>query len=148
MADLGGTFDANAKENNPSNALPAGEYPAVLVKSDKPEGKSFLYCEFQITAGEYQNRKIIHRFNLFHANQEPRDIAKGQFSQFCRAVGVLTPKDSSELELKPLVIKINAKDSGGQYGIQNNIVKFSPKPLSSAPAQAPAPTTQAAGAAW
>lgn len=147
MADLGGTYDANAKENNPSNALPAGEYPVVLVKSERPEGKSYLYCEFQVTAGEFQNRKIIHRFNLFHANQEPRDIAKGQFSQFCRAVGVLTPKNSTELELKPLIIKINAKESSA-YGVQNNITKFMPKPMAAAPGATPAPTTQAAGAAW
>lgn len=145
MADLGGTFDANAKENNPSNALPAGEYAAVLVTSSRPDGKNYLKCEFQIASGEFQNRKLFHYFNLFHANQEPRDIAKGQFSQFCRAVGVLTPKDSSELELKPLIIKINAKDGGD--GVRNNIIKFSPKPLS-APAPAPAPTTQTAGAAW
>lgn len=144
MADLGGPFDANAKENNPSNALPAGEYPVVLVASSRPEGKSYLKCEFQITAGEFKNRKLFHYFNLWHANTEPRDIAKGQFSQFCRAVGVLTPSDSKDLEMKPLIIKLNAKDSGD--GVQNNITKFSPKPLATAPA--PAPTTEAAGAAW
>lgn len=144
MADLGGTFDANAKEN--SNCIPAGEYPVVMVKSERPDGKNFLMCEFQVTAGEYQNRKIIHRFNLWNASADCQQIAKGQFSQFCRAVGVLTPSNSQELELKPLIVKLNVKD-GGSYGYQNNITKFSPKPLS-APATAPAPTTQAAGAAW
>jgi len=146
VADLGGTFDANAKENNPSNALPAGDYPAVLVKSERPEGKNFLYCEFQIAAGEFQNRKVIHRFNLWNASAEAMAIAKGQFSQLCRAVGVLTPKDSKELELKPLIIKLNVKESAG-YGLQNNITKFSARPLASAPV-AVAPATQAAGAAW
>lgn len=145
MADLGGTYDANAKENNPSNALPAGDYPAVMISSKRPEGKPYLQCDFQIAGGEFQNRRVTHYFNLFHANQEPRDIAKGQFSQFCRAVGVLTPKDSSELELKPLIIKLNAKESNGQ--LRNNITKFSPKPAT-APVAASAPTSTTAGAAW
>ena len=145
MADLGGTFDATAKENNQANCLPAGTYPAVLVKSDRPEGKNYLYCEFQIAAGEFQNRRVIHRFNLWHEKQDVVQIARGQFSQFCRATGVLTPKDSTELELKPVLLTLNTKESA-DYGLQNNVTKFAAK--QSTPAPAPAATTTEAGAAW
>lgn len=153
MADLGGTFDANAKENNQSSCLPAGEYDAVCIKSERKATNAgdgqYLACEFKITKGEFQNRSIFCNFNLWlHPSKvEAINIAKGQFSQFCRAVGVLTPKDSSELHNKPFIVKINAKD--GPRGMQNNCVKFSARQSTPAPTE-PAATVaqQPAGNPW
>lgn len=151
MADLGGQFDANAKENNQSTCLPAGEYDAVCVKSEKKETNAkdgaYLACEFKVTRGEFQNRSIFCNFNLWlnPAKAEAITIAKGQFSQFCRAVGVLTPKDSSELHNKPFVVKVNAKD--GERGMQNNCVKFSARQAMPVTAEAPA-SQSATSSAW
>lgn len=149
MADLGGTFDANAKENNQSSCLPAGEYDVVCVKSERKQTNAkdgeYLYCEFKVTRGEYQNRSIFCNFNLWlnPSKVDAINIAKGQFSQFCRAVGVLTPKDSSELENKPFIVKVNAKES--DRGLQNNCVKFSPRQMQPAPAPQVEAAPQAAG---
>lgn len=129
MADVSG-FDANAPENNQKSVLPAGEYDVICVKSERKQTKdglgAYLNCEFKVTRGEYQNRTIFHKFNLWLTKdkQQAIDIAKGQFSEFCRAVSVPTPKDSSELHNKPLAVKINAKESK-DYGVQNNVTKFS-----------------------
>lgn len=151
MSDLGGVFDANAKENNQTSCVPAGEYDVICVKSERKKTKDqlgeYLNCEFKITRGEFQNRTIFHKFNLWLApsKTDAINIAKGQFSQFCRAVGVLTPSKSEELHNKNVLVKVNAKESEG-FGMQNNITKFSPRQVQPATVKAPEPVTDASGA--
>lgn len=144
-------FDSNAKENQKqNNCLPAGEYQAVLVASEKKPTKdgtgSYLKMDFQITSGEFQNQHIFTNCNLWLAATDDKkrmaiQIAKGQLSELCRAVGVPTPKDSRELHGIPMLIKLNAKENG-EYGMQNNITKYSPAPrmqVAASAAAGPAP---------
>lgn len=139
-------FDANSQENNVSNVIPQGEYEMVMVKSEKRatsagDGYS-LYTECKVTKGPQQNKVVIHRFNLWlnPAKDQAIQIAKGQLSQLCRAVGVLNPSDSSELHMKPFIAKINVKDSA-DYGPQNNITAFKPRPMSHAAVTSPPSTS-------
>jgi hypothetical protein len=154
MADLGG-FDANAKENQKvSNALPAGEYKAVMVASEKKPTKdvdgSYLSTQWQICEGEFQNRRFFHIFNLWlnPSKSQAIQIAKGQLSELCRAVGVSTPKDSAELHGKPVLVKLKVTEN--EYGQQNNVVKFSPVPTRSAitPPATPAEPAAQGSSPW
>jgi len=142
MASFGDNgFDSTAKENQKeNNALPAGDYPAVLVASEKKQTKddsgSYLKMDFQIIRGEFQNKHIFTNLNLWLAQTDEKKkmavkIAKGQLSELCRAVGVGTPKDSTELHGVPIMIRLNAKENG-EYGMQNNITKFTPMPSAAA----------------
>lgn len=121
MADFGtiGGFDANKVEpNKPMEVLPAGDYDAIIVKSDlkdnaKGTGK-LLNLELQIINGPAQNRKLWDRLNVVNSNPVAEQIAKGTLSAICRAVGVLTPRDSAELHNKPLRAKVAiTKDTNG-----------------------------------
>lgn len=159
MANLGGVFDANAKENQaPSNVVPKGDYEFIAVKSEKKRTKDgsgeYLSFQFQITKGEFQNRMVFQNFNLWltPSATDPEKaektktaiaIAKGNFSKFCRAVGVLTPQDSSELHNRPFIGKVKVRASEG-YEEQNEIYDFSPK-LQNAPLVQP---STSAGASW
>lgn len=151
MADLGGTFDANAKENNQSSVVPTGEYRMVLVKSERKPTKddtgAYLNCEFKIASGEYQNRTVFHMFHLWNKSEKAVTIAKGQFSELCRAVGILTPKDSSELHNRPFLGKVNAKDDPG-YGMRNEMKGYKPVQMSAPVQTEPAPQAAAAGSPW
>jgi hypothetical protein len=152
MADLGfgdSGFDANAKENQRTNSVvPAGEYPMILVESEKKatikgDGE-MLKCKFQIVSGEFQNRIVFKNFSLWLPSEQAVQIAKGEFSELCRAVGVATPRDSSELHNKPVMGKVKIRvDKSGQYDDQNDISEFKPvgKPLPNAPTIAAASTT-------
>lgn len=128
MADLTG-FDAQAPENQNSRCLPKGEYRCVMVASERKATNDgtghYLNCEFSILDGEYQNQKIFCKLNVWlHPSKEKAiKIAKGQLSELCRAVNVLTPKDTSELHGKPLIVKVTIKTSD-DYGDQNNVVGF------------------------
>jgi hypothetical protein len=130
MVSLGGVFDANAAENQGKNSvLPAGEYEVVAITSEVKQTNdrtgSYLNVQFQVTKGEFQNRRIFKKFNLWLAPEKDKAIAiaRGQFSDFCKATGVLSPQDSSELHNIPLVIKVTVQTSAG-YGDQNEIARF------------------------
>ena len=134
MADLGfdGGFDATAPENQrTSSVVPAGEYVAIMTESEKKQTNAgdgaYLNCKFQIVRGEFQNRIVFKKFNLWLAahKEQALQIARGEFSEFCRAVNVPTPKDSSELHNKPCQIKVKVKKSD-DYGDQNDISGFKP----------------------
>lgn len=146
MADLGGVFDSS--QHSASSVVPLGDYEMIAIKSEvKPTNDGtgkYLKVEFQITKGEFQNRRVFKNFNLWLSpeKEEAINIAKGQFSQFCRAVGVLTPRDSSELHNIPFKAKVKVKTSPG-YDDQNEITKFEPKPQTVS-----TPVTAATGSGW
>lgn len=142
-------FDAGAVAPNEGfDVLPAGEYDVVIVSSvveptSKGDGK-FLKLKLQVLNGEFQNRRLWDRLNLWNPSAKAVEIAKGTLSAICRAVGVLTPGDSSELHNKPLRVKVKVEKSE-EYGEQNKVTGY--KPRNGQPAAA-APTQPAANAPW
>jgi hypothetical protein len=135
MADLGfgdSGFDALAPENQRTNSVvPAGEYPAIMVESERKPTKAgdgfYLNTKWQIVSGEFQNRFVFERYNLWlnPSKDKALSIARGQFSELCRAVGVANPKDSSELHNKPCMIKVKIKKDE-EYGEKNEISSYKP----------------------
>lgn len=102
-------FDANAVEpNKPPAPMPKGEYPMMFIKKEKRASKkdpnnSYLWLEAQVLSGECQNRKCQLMLNLWHSSQTAKEIAQGDLSAICRAIGVMNPADSSELLNKPFI---------------------------------------------
>lgn len=140
MADLSG-FDANAVQPTSFDVIPAGDYEACIVASEmKPTqtGGQMLQLELQVLNGEYQNRKLWDNLNLVNANAKAVEIAKGTLSSICRAVGVMTPKDSSELHNKPMRIKVGIRKQDG-FDDRNTIKSY--KPRQAGPAAMPVITT-------
>jgi hypothetical protein len=116
MADLHGF---NANEVDPTTDLepiPAGKYLAMITDSEMKPTKSgdgrYLQLTFQILEGPYKNRFVWARLILHNANETAVKIARAELSAICRAVGVLTPRDSCELHNLPLVITVKLKKRG------------------------------------
>ena len=116
MADLGG-YDATQVKDSEFETIPAGEYRAVLTESEKvltKDGKSsLLKVKVQIVDGPFKNRTVIDRFNLWNASEQAKTIAQQQFKKVCEAVNVMKPNDSSELHMKPLMIKVAVTQYNG-----------------------------------
>lgn len=164
MASLSG-FDARTVEPNEGfDILPAGDYDAVIVKSELVETKDktgkMLKMEFQILSGKFQNRKLFCNLGIglseaTDGGRQAVKIAKGNLSAICRAVGVLTPSDSSELHNKPLRITVKIRPPKGQYAASNEISSFksrtagpvSPEPQPAFSQSVPAPVADPALAA-
>ena len=104
MATL--NFDANQVEPSAGrDPVPAGKYVAAIVESELKPTKSgngqFLECCYQILEGEHKGRKLWSRHTLHHSSAQTVQIARGELSAICRAVGIMTPKDSAELHNLP-----------------------------------------------
>jgi hypothetical protein len=155
MSNLG-NFNSNEHKVEKFTPIPKGDYPMVAIGSEKlkSDGGVFTYIkmQFQIVSGQFQNRRIFANFNLETTRTDDKaatalKIGKGQLSELCRAVGVLTPSDSSQLHNIPflghVIIKI---DKSGKYDDKNEIRDFKPLnggggPAPSAPnPQPPVPT--------
>ncbi len=146
MADLSG-FDANQVDpTSDFEPIPADKYQAVLTHSEMKLTKSgtgsYLQLSFQIIEGPYRNRLLWARLNLDNPNETARKIAQGELSAICRAVGVLTPRDSVELHNLPLMIHVKCKKRSDTGEIVNEIKGYSKKelPQPAAATSAPAAT--------
>lgn len=110
MADLK-WFDANAvPPAEEYRVVPSGEYTAAIESSEMKDTKSgdgkYLALCVQILEGQYKGRKLWENLNIVNKSQKAQEIARGTLSAICRAVGVMTPRDSADLHYKPLRIKV------------------------------------------
>ena len=110
------TINFNANEVEPLSGfdpIPAGKYQAVITESEekatKNGGGTYLQLTFEIIDGEYKGRKVWERLNLANPNAQAVAIARGRLSAICRAVGVMTPRDSIELHNLPLTITVRLR---------------------------------------
>ena len=139
--DLNG-FDANTVDPQQSmEPLPAGWYRAVITASEEKPTKaqtgSFLMMTLEVIEGQHQGRKLIERLNLNNPNATAVEIAQRTLSSICRAVGVMTPRNSSDLHDRPFMVKVAVKPGDGQYGPSNDIKEYAAQdkaPAASAPA--------------
>jgi hypothetical protein len=128
MASLDG-FNANEVQPNEGfDVIPEGWYPAVITESEKKATKNGNGHLLALTlvlleeAGKYKNRKAWDRLNLWNPSAKAVDIARGTMSAICRAVGRLTPNDSSELHDLPLLIHLKV-ERNSETGNMQNVIK-------------------------
>lgn len=148
MATL--NFDANTVEPNAGfSPLPAGKYLAVITEDEMKETSNgrgrYLRLTFEIVDGEYSGRRIWTNLNLENENPKAVQIARGDLSAICRAVGVMQLRDSVELHNIPMVITVRCKTDAISGEIRNEIKGYEPK-NTAAPTATAAPQT--AKAPW
>jgi hypothetical protein len=128
MVNLAG-FDASQVEPTTSfDPIPAGKYLAMITASEMKPNKagtgSYLELVFTILESEHKGRQLWSRLNLDNPNELAVKIARAELSAVCRAVGVLTPRDSVELHNLPLVIRVGCKKRKDTDEIANVIQGF------------------------
>jgi len=132
MVNLG-SFDAHEVEPlKELEAIPAGQYLAIITESEMKSNKAgtgeYLNLKFQILEGEYKDRCVWSRLNLSNPTEKAVEIARAELSAICRAVGVMAPKDSTELHDLPLLIKVRCKKRDDTGEFTNEISAYHPKP--------------------
>lgn len=122
MANLNG-FNAADYQERSFDALPVGWYTVAIVdsesKSNKAGNGTYLHLTLEVLAGEHKGRKLFDRLNLDNPNAQAVEIARSTLAAICRAVNVLTPRDSSELHGKPLRAKVSVREYNGDH--QNEV---------------------------
>jgi hypothetical protein len=131
MADLRG-FDANTEEpRNDFDAIPAGDYIAMVVESDYKATKDgqgkYLEIVLEIVEGEYKGRRLWDRLNLYNANAMAVKIARQTLGELCRAVNVMVPTDSQQFHNIPLVVSVKCKKRDDTGELSNEIKKYQSK---------------------
>ena len=136
MAQLMKTFDPS--QVAPASAfepLPAGWYPAMIVASESKETSKadgwYLKLKVQIIEGDFKGRNIWTMLHLGNANPKAVEIAEGQFSALCRALGSGPIDNSDVLHDKPLSVKLTVKPESNGYAASNDIQGW--KALETAP---------------
>ena len=149
MADLGAVFDAEkvapAGDRTP---IPAGDYRCVIVKSDWKPTKSgdgkYLEFTFQvIDEGPAKGRMLWARLNLQNPNAQAVEIARGELSAICRAVGKMHVRDTAELHDVPLMVAVAVKKREDTGDLTNEVKGY--KTVAAAMAAKPAEPGGATG---
>ena len=145
MANLNGF---NANDVDPAadfEVVPAGKYLAVITDSEMKPTKSgngsYLEFVFEIIEGEHKGRNLWSRLNLDNPNPVAVQIARGELSAICRAVGVMQPKDSLELQNLPLLITVKCKKREDNGDIVNEVKGYAKKEAATSPPQPSADNT-------
>jgi len=131
MANLNGFNAANVEPAVDFEPIPAGKYLAVITASEMKPTKTgsgtFLELTFQVIEGQYKNRMLWSRLNLDNPNAQAVQIAQAELSAICRAVGVITPKDSIELHNLPLLVTVKVKKREDTGDLVNEIKAYAKK---------------------
>ena len=143
MANRNG-FDANEVQPVSFDPLPERSYLAAITDSEMKPTKDgsgqFLNLKFLVLDGQYKGRTLFCNLNLSNQNEQTVRISQGQLSAICRAVKIMTPKDSIELHNLPMTIKVKCSRRKDNGELANQISGFYPKdhaaakPTNSAPA--------------
>jgi hypothetical protein len=117
--------------------LPEGWYTLKIDTTEIKETRSgkgqYLKVEFSV---EDNARKHWENFNLWNPSEKAQQIARGQFSALCRAVGKLgLVKDSSELHNKKVLARLKTIPAKDGYPAKNAVVEYKPmaKPAAGIP---------------
>ena len=136
----------NANDVDPKKAfapLPAGDYMALITESEMKTTNAgtgeYLKLKLEICDGEYKGRVLFVNLNLRNPSEIAEGIARAELSAICRAVGVMSPKDSVDLHNIPMSIKLGLKKKNdGSEEMENVIREYKPKGSASTPSTPPA----------
>lgn len=125
---LNGFNAADIEPAAPRGTLPAGKYKCVITASEEKPTRAMtgtkLALTMQVIEGPHQGAYLYDNLNVNNPSATAQEIAQRQLSAICRAVGVLTPDDSSDLHNKPLMVTVKVENTE-QYGAQNKVGGYS-----------------------
>lgn len=126
-------IDFNSDDHEPRTGfdpIPAGKYKAVITDSEEKPTKagtgSYIQFTIEVIEGEHKGRKLWARLNLNNPSAQAVEIARGELSAICRAVGVKQLKDTAQLHDLPLVVKVKQKSDKDSGEVRNEIGGYEP----------------------
>ena len=109
--------------------MPPGNYQAQIIQDEEKISKSgdrYVQLTVQITDGTFKGRLLWESLNLWHSNEKPRSIARATFASICKAVGVKSPRDTSAILNKTLVVGVGVRHNDYKGKEENHIKVYLP----------------------
>jgi hypothetical protein len=94
------------------------------LKETSAKTGHYLACVFEITKGEYVNRKVWQNFNISNPSEKAEKIGREQVAGWARACGKPNAKDSDDLLERPFQCKLDIEKGTVGYGDRNKIGSF------------------------
>jgi len=122
-------YQTTGEQESDYSPIPAGDYVAHIKDSglkDAKSGGKYLGLTWEILSPEnFKGRLIFENLNLWHDNNQAKEIAQKSMNSICIAAGKPEGvRDSGELHNKAMTLKIAVK-TDPQYGDSNVIKKHS-----------------------
>ena len=131
MANLSDLDMNNVQAESIRQALPAGDYPAVIVESGmkvpKSGGAAMLELVLQVQGHpQFNGAKLWDRLNIRHAKLDVANIAKQRLKAIMDAVGLASISDSQQLHNRLLTVSVAVKPTDDGR-LSNEVKGYSPK---------------------
>lgn len=101
---------AGVKPNAALEAIPTGQYPVMIVRSEEKPTKantgSYIEFEMQVQGGEYAGRKLFDRLNIKNQNQTAVVIAYATLSAICHVTGRMNITQTEQLHGVPFIVNV------------------------------------------
>jgi len=126
MAMLPDVFKPEEAESNEFEVIPAGWYPAEIIKSELKDTKNkdgkFIAFTFRIIDGEFKGRMVFTNLNIVNKNAVAVKMARGDLKAICDAVDIEGDlEDTIDIHNKPMEIKLSVKAETSQWPAKNEI---------------------------
>lgn len=127
MAQLPSAFNTanNNEKMSDFSAMPAGKYPAVIVKSEYKKNKAkngnYLDLQHKVIDGEHKGRVFFNKLNLDNVNPTAVQIANKTLNSICEACGKVGVLDSDELHGIPMLVTLKLKAATAAYPASNDV---------------------------
>lgn len=107
-----GNFDPN-QHHDTYEPLPAGDYLVMITESTidvKEDGGQFVKVTMEVSQPEqHYGRKCFANFTLEHPNPKAVEVGRRILSNLCRAVGVMSPRETEELHGIPFFVRLTVE---------------------------------------
>ncbi len=111
-------------------ALPAGEYPMVISKSQYKETKAktghYLQLQLKVISGKNKGRLLFENLNLDNPNPIAVEIANKTLNSICQACDKVGVEDSEELHNIPMMVTLKVEPASATQPASNSATAYKP----------------------
>ncbi|MEI7607332.1 MAG: DUF669 domain-containing protein [Rhodospirillaceae bacterium] len=126
MSNLGFTFDSSGiPPVLPFSPVPAGTYIASITETEVRVTRdglgSYISAVSEILEGIHAGRKVYDRVTVTNASLKAVAFGNRKLSAMCRATGMMTITDTTDLHGIPFRAVVRVVPGDGEFGDSNTI---------------------------
>lgn len=121
MQLLNGGFNANSFDPAQGGSqFPIGRHVVQVsgsaIKPTQDQTSGFLELKCIIQDGAHAGTECSHRFNIYHKDDQPRNIAERQLSAVCHVTGIMELHDTEQLHGQYYIVDVGMQKEPNPKG--------------------------------